>query len=227
MANKTLGLDARLYDYLLGLGLREPPVLARLREATEREEMAVMRSAPEQGQFMAMLLKLMHAARVLEIGTYTGYATLWMALALPDDGEVHSCDISERWTFVARRFWEEAGVGDRVHLHLRPALDTLRMLHADGAAESFDFAFIDADKIHYRDYFEGVLGLIRPGGLIAIDNTLWGGAVADPDRQDADTRAIRAFNDALHRDSRVEMVMLPVADGLSLARKLPSPNPLP
>ncbi|MDX8406861.1 MAG: class I SAM-dependent methyltransferase [Mariprofundaceae bacterium] len=219
MANKTLGLDARLYEYVLNVGLREPEVLAELRQATEKEELSVMRSAPEQGQFMAMLLRLMGAKHVLEVGTYTGYATLWMALALPDDGEVHTCDISEQWTFVARRFWETARVENKVHLHLRPAVETLDALLEAGRESTFDFAFIDADKANYQHYFDRCLQLIRPGGLIAVDNTLWGGAVVDGDNQDESTQAIRTFNRKLKDDARIELAMLPIADGLTLARR--------
>jgi len=219
MANKTLHLNAKLYDYVLAVGLREPAVLARLREATEAEEMSIMRSAPEQGQFMAMLLKLMGAKRALEIGTYTGYGTLWMALALPDAGEIVTCDISRRWTSVARPFWEEAGASGKIRLELRSALETLNALIAAGESETFDFAFIDADKVNYDAYYEACLKLIRAGGLIAVDNVLWGGSVADPARRDADTEAIRAFNRKLKGDCRIEVSMLPVADGLTLALK--------
>jgi len=219
MANKTLNLSAQLYAYVLAVGLREPAVLARLREATEAEEMSVMRSAPEQGQFMAMLLKLMGAKRALEIGTYTGYGTLWMAQALPHDGEIITCDVSKRWTSVACRFWEEAGVSERIRLELRPALETLDALLANGQADTFDFAFIDADKVNYDAYYGACLKLIRPGGLIAVDNVLWGGSVADPARHEADTEAIRAFNRKLKDDNRIEVSMLPIADGLTLALK--------
>ena len=222
MANKTLNLDKTLYDYLLAVGLREPKVLRELREASEREEMSVMRSAPEQGQLMAMLLKLMRAEKVLEIGTYTGYATLWMALALPKDGQIVTCDISEQWTFIAHRFWEVAHVQDKIHLHLRPALETLDDLIAHGGASSFDFAFIDADKENYAAYYEQCLTLVRPGGLIVVDNTLWGGKVADVRHQEPETRAIRTFNERLRGDDRIDLVMLPVADGLTLAVKRPA-----
>jgi len=219
MANKTLNLSETLYAYMLDVGLREPEILARLREATEAEEMSVMRSAPEQGQFMAMLLKLMGAKRVLEIGTYTGYGTLWMAKALPDDGEMVTCDVSERWTSVARRFWEDAGVLDKIHLNLRPALETLDAMLGAGKQDSFDFAFIDADKVNYDAYYEACLKLVRPGGLICVDNVLWGGSVVDPAKQDESTEAIRAFNRKLKTDDRIELSMLPVADGLTLAMK--------
>ncbi len=219
MANKTLKLNAQLYRYVLDVGLREAAVLRRLREATEQEEMSVMRSAPEQGQFMALLLKLMGAKRALEIGTYTGYGTLWMALALPEDGEIVTCDVSRRWTSVARHFWKEAGVPDKVRLKLRPALETLDALLADAQAGTFDFAFIDADKVNYNAYYEACLALIRPGGLICVDNTLWGGSVTDSTKHDADTEAIRAFNVKLKEDDRIELSMLPIADGLTLALK--------
>lgn len=178
-----------------------------------------MRSAPEQGQLMAMLIRLIGAKRVIEVGTYTGYATLWMALALPDDGQIVTCDISERWSFVARRFWEQAGVEKRVSLHLRPALETLDALLLHDEAEQFDFAFIDADKENYEHYFEACLKLIRSGGLIVIDNVLWGGSVIDQDNQSSATQAIRSFNRKLKSDSRIDLVMLPVADGVSIAMK--------
>jgi len=219
MANRTLNLNTKLYDYVLDVGLREPEILARLREATEQEEMSVMRSAPEQGQFMAMLLKLTGAKRVLEIGTYTGYATLWMALALPEDGGIVTCDVSERWTSVAHGFWKEAGVSERIRLELRPALETLDGMLAAGEQGSFDFAFIDADKVNYDAYYEACLKLVRPGGLICVDNVLWGGSVSDPDKQDESAEAIRAFNRKLRDDDRIELSMLPIADGLTLALK--------
>jgi len=219
MAKQTLDLNDELYRYLLHVGVREPQVLMELREATEAEEMSIMRSAPEQGQFMALLLKLMGASHVLEIGTFTGYATLWMALAMPRDGKIITCDVSERWTFIAHRFWEQAGVQNRIHLHLRPALETLEELLENGAAASFDFAFIDADKENYDAYFEACLQLVRPGGLIAVDNTLWGGSVVDESNHEASTEAIRTFNEKLRDDPRFDLSMLPIADGLSLVMK--------
>jgi len=219
MANQSIGLSADVYDYLLSHGLREPDILQQLRAATEKEELSVMRSAPEQGQFMAMLLRLMGAKRILEIGTYTGYATLWMALALPDDGKVVSCDISKQWTSVGQRFWATAGVKHKIDLRLQPALTTLQTLLDDGAQESFDFAFIDADKINYQAYFEACLQLIRPGGLVVIDNVLWGGSVLEVSNREDSTKAIRTFNQNLHEDQRVDIVMLPVADGITLAQK--------
>ncbi len=219
MSNKTLDLNDKLYRYLLHAGVREPQVLKDLRVATEAEEMSTMRSAPEQGQFMALLLKLMGASQVLEIGTFTGYATLWMALALPRDGRIVTCDVSERWTFIAHRFWEQAKVQNRIQLHLRPALETLDELLENGAASSFDFVFIDADKENYLAYYEASLRLVRPGGLIAVDNTLWDGRVIDAQNNEASTEAIRAFNASLREDMRIDLAMLPVADGLTLAMK--------
>lgn len=218
MANRTGGMDDALYDYLLEVSLHEPEVLRELREATEQEELSQMRSAPEQGQFMAMLLGIIGANRVLEVGTYTGYATLWMAQALPADGSIVTCELSERWTFVARRHWEMAGVSSKVHLELGPALATLERL-IEMEAEPFDFAFIDADKVNYENYYERCLELLRPGGLIAVDNVLWGGSVIDTGNNTPETEAIRAFNRLLHDDERVDISMLPVADGLTLARK--------
>ena len=219
MANRSLGLSEELYGYLLNTGLREPEQLKRLRLATGKEELSLMRSAPEQGQLMAMLIRLMGARRVLELGTYTGYATLWMALALPDDGEIVTCDVSDAWTSVGGRFWSEAGVADKISLHLRPAIETLNILIADGQSESFDFVFIDADKEHYSAYYEASLKLLRCGGLMVIDNVLWGGSVIDADNQEISTVAIRAFNRALECDSRVDINMLPVADGITLVMK--------
>ncbi len=219
MANRSIGVSDAIYDYLLTTGLREPAILQRLRAATEREDLSVMRSAPEQGQFMAMLLRLMGAERVLEIGTYTGYATLWMALALPARGRIISCDLSETWPEVGRPYWAEAGVADNIDLRLGPALETLQDLLDQDDPERFDFAFIDADKINYPAYFEACLQLLRPGGLIVIDNVLWGGSVIDPDKQDESTRAIRDFNRSLRDDERVDLNMLPIADGITLALK--------
>jgi caffeoyl-CoA O-methyltransferase len=220
MSNKTLSLNNSLYEYILSVSLREPEVLARLRAETLQQPMSMMLSAPEQGQFLALLAQLIGARKCLEIGVYTGYSTLWVALALPHDGSVLACDVSEKWTAIARRYWEEAGVAERIDLQLAPALETLDRLLAADQAGSFDFAFIDADKENYPYYYERTLQLLRPGGLMVIDNTLWSGAVADTSRQDPETCAIRALNDLVHADDRVQMSLLPVADGLTLARKL-------
>ncbi len=219
MSNRSLGLDERLYDYLLGASLREPDILRRLREETAGMPLAVMQIAPEQGQFMALLVELTGARRTLELGVFTGYSSLVVALALPADGHITACDVSEEFTAVARRYWAEAGVADKIDLRLAPAIETLDKLLADGQAGTYDFAFIDALKTEYADYFERVIELLRPGGLAAIDNVLWDGRVADPDDNDEDTVAIRAFNEALLADQRVSLSLLPLADGLTLARK--------
>ncbi|HJP04672.1 MAG: SAM-dependent methyltransferase [Chromatiales bacterium] len=218
MSNQTLPLDDALYDYLLSVSLRESPVLAALREETAHMEMANMQIAPEQGQFMAFLLKAIGAKRYLEVGTFTGYSALVCALALPGDGEVYALDVSEEWTAVARRYWEEAGVAGRIHLELGDAAATLARLEASDAG-TFDFVFIDADKTGYAGYIESALTLLRTGGLIAIDNVLRDGNVIDPDVSDDDTCAIREVNEALLSDDRVDLSMVPIGDGLTLARK--------
>ncbi len=214
-----LGLSEALYDYILSVSLREPDVLRRLREETARMPLAIMQIAPEQGQFMALIVELMGAKRTLEVGVFTGYSSLAVALALPDDGHITACDVSEEWTAIARRYWAEAGVADKVDLRLAPAIETLDALLVDGQAGSYDFAFIDAEKTEYADYYERVLQLLRQGGLVAIDNVLWNGAVADPADDKEDTNAIRAFNEKLRDDDRVSLSLLPLADGLTLARK--------
>lgn len=219
MSNKTLGLDNRLYDYLLSVSLREPEILQQLRQETAHLPGAIMQIAPDQGQFMALLVQLLGATKTLEIGVFTGYSSLCVALALPPDGKIVACDVSEEFTTVARRYWEAAGVADKIDLRLAPALETLDELLAAGQAETFDFAFIDADKGNYEGYYERSLQLIRPGGLIAIDNVLWSGRVADPQEQEKNTEVIRAFNKKLHHDERVILSLVPIADGLTLALK--------
>ncbi len=219
MTNKTLGLDERLYDYLLSVSLREPEILRQLREETANHPMGRMQIAPEQGQFMALIVQLMGAKKVLEIGVFTGYSSLVVALALPPDGKIIACDISVEDTNIARRYWEKAGVTDKIELRLAPALQTLDELIAAGEINSFDFVFIDADKKNYPEYYERALQLLRSGGLIAIDNVLWGGKVADPQIQDSQTQAIRAFNEKLHQDERVTLSLVSIADGLTLALK--------
>jgi predicted O-methyltransferase YrrM len=193
--------------------------MARLRAETRRMPNASMQISPEQAQFMGLLVRVIGARRALEIGTFTGYSALAVALALPADGSLICCDVSEEWTSVARRYWREAGVAGRIDLRLAPAADTLAALIASGASGSFDFAFIDADKENYDLYYEHCLRLVRPGGLIAIDNALWHGAVADPKCKDGDTAAIRALNRKIRDDRRVDMVLLPIGDGLLLARR--------
>jgi predicted O-methyltransferase YrrM len=219
MSERTLNLDPGLYSYLLNHSVREHPALRELREATAGMPHAGMQISPEQGQFMALLARLVNAKRTLEIGVFTGYSAMSVALALPPGGKIVACDVSEEWTAMARKHWAKAGVADRIDLRLAPALQTLDKLIAEGAAGSFDFAFIDADKTNYLAYYERCLTLVRRGGLITVDNTLWSGAVADPRNGERDTVAIRAFNDALHHDARVELSLLPVGDGLTLALK--------
>lgn len=222
MTTKTAFLPEALHQYILSVSLREAPLLRRLREETAADPMARMQIAPEQGQLMALLVRLCGARRALEIGVFTGYSALCVASALPADGRLVACDISEPWTAMARRYWREAGVQDRIDLRLAPALETLDRLLQDGEAGRFDFAFIDADKENYPAYYERALQLLRPGGLLAIDNTLWSGSVIDPQDQETDTRAIRAFNRSLHTDSRVQISLVPIADGLTLALKNPA-----
>ena len=219
MSKKTLGLDNQLYNYLLSNSLREPEVLRQLREETAKHPYATMQISPEQGQFMALLVQLLGAKKTLEVGVFTGYSSLCVALALPKDGKVIACDISEEYTAIGRRYWQAAGVADKIDLRIAPGLETLDKLLAEGIAGTFDFAFIDADKENYEGYYERSLQLIRQGGLIAIDNVLWGGSVANPEVQDSSTQAIRAFNQKLHQDQRVTLSMVPIADGLTLALK--------
>jgi caffeoyl-CoA O-methyltransferase len=220
MANSFLGLDERIDDYLMNNSLREPDVLRRLREETvasnPHAEMAV---SPIQGQFMTLLVKLIGAVKTLEVGVFTGYSALCTALALPPDGRIVACDVNEEWTSVARRYWAEAGVADKITLRLAPAVETLDALLRDGQAGTFDFAFIDADKPNYDNYYERALKLMRRGGLIIFDNMLWSGKVADPGVQDANTVALRALNEKLHHDERVFVSLLPLRDGVSLAVK--------
>jgi caffeoyl-CoA O-methyltransferase len=219
MSRRSISLTDSLYEYLLSVSLREPDLLRQLREETATDPSARMQISPEQGQFMALLARLMGARRCLEIGVFTGYSSLAVALALPDDGRILACDVSERWTAVARRYWAAAGVAHKIELRLATALETLDRLTGSGASGTFDFAFIDADKENYLGYYERVLGLLRPGGLIVVDNTLWSGRVADPENVEADTVAMRHFNERLHRDERVDLSLVPIGDGLTLARK--------
>ena len=219
MSNRSIGLDGPLYDYLLAASLREPPVLARLRAETAGHPRVNMQISPEQGQFMALLVRLTGATRCIEVGVFTGYSSLAVALALPPDGRIVACDVSPEYTAVARRYWEEAGGAARIDLRLAPALETLDALLADGGEGTYDFGFIDADKGGYADYYERVLRLLRPGGLVAVDNTLWDGRVAEEGNDEPDTLAIRAFNERLRDDGRVDLSLVPIGDGLTLARK--------
>ena len=220
MSNRSIVLTDPLYEYLLSVSLREAPLLQQLRQETAALPTHSMQISPEQGQFMALLLHLMGARQCLEVGVYTGYSSLVSALALPEDGRIVACDVSEEWTAIARRYWAAAGVAHKIDLRLAPALQTLDGLLAAGRAGKFDAAFIDADKANYQAYYERILRLLRIGGLVVVDNTLWDGKVADPQIRDTDTAALREFNERLHRDDRIELTLLPVGDGLTLARKL-------
>lgn len=219
MSRTTIGLDERLHDYLLRASVRDLPALARLREETAAHPRARMQISPEQGQLMQLLIRLMGARRVIEVGVFTGYSSLAVALALPDDGRVLACDVSEEYTSIARRHWEAAGVADKIELVIAPALQTLDARLAAGEAGHYDFVFIDADKVNYSGYYERALKLVRPGGLVAIDNTLWSGAVADESDRSPDTLALRLFNEKLLADERVDLSLVPIGDGLTLARR--------
>jgi predicted O-methyltransferase YrrM len=220
MSDKTIGLDDRLSAYLRSVGLREPEVLQRLRTHNAGYPQGHMQICPEQGQLMSMLVKLLAAKRVLEVGVFTGYSSLAMALALPADGLIVACDVDAVATDVAQHYWQQAGVAHKIDLRIADALDTLKSLLADGAAGTFDLAFIDADKANYPEYYELCLALVRLGGLVLIDNVLWYGQVADPTVIDKRTTIIRELNLKIHQDQRVELVMLPIGDGLTIAMKL-------
>lgn len=219
MANRTIGISDELAAYVQEVGTREPYVLRRLRAETAALPQHGMQIAPEEGAFLAMLVELTGARRCLEVGTFTGYSSLAVALALPDDGSLVCCDVSEEWTSMARRYWDDAGVASRIELRIAPASETLDRLLADGGESVYDFAFVDADKTGYDGYYERLLRLVRPGGLIVFDNMLWGGRVLDQDPDDDDTRAIQALNAKLAADDRVTLCLLPLADGVTLARR--------
>lgn len=222
MSNQSIGLSDRVHDYLLDVSLRETEVQRRLRAETMQHPKHDMQIAPEQGQFMQLLARLVDAKRALEIGVFTGYSALSVAYTLPDDGTLVACDINRDYTEVAEHYWNEAGVANRIDLRIAPALDTLQALREDGAEGTFDFVFIDADKISYPDYYEHSLALVRRGGLILLDNMLRDGRVADPDLDDLDDASVQAIhdlNEQLHTDERIDLSLLPVADGLTLARK--------
>jgi predicted O-methyltransferase YrrM len=219
MTNQSIGLESTLYDYLLAVSLREHPVLTELRQATAQLAMGQMQIAPEQGQFMALLIQLMNGQRALEVGVFTGYSALAVALALPPTGRLIACDVSEEYTAIAQQYWQKAGVADKIDLRIAPAIDTLQQLIEAGETNTFDFAFIDADKSNYDTYYEQALQLVRVGGVIAIDNVLWYGRVADDTVTDNRTQKIRALNHKLHQDDRVDLSLIPIGDGLTLARK--------
>lgn len=221
MASQTLGLEKHLYDYLQSVSLREAEILTQLRQETAQHPMGRMQIAPEQGQFMALLVQLMRAKKTIDVGVFTGYSSLVVALALPTDGKVVACEVNEEYAAIACRWWQQAGVADKIELHIVPARQTLNQLLAAGEADTFDFVFIDADKSNYESYYEQALQLVRPGGLIAIDNVLWSGRVADFQVQDNRTNKIRAFNQKLHQDLRITLSLVPIGDGLTLALKRP------
>jgi predicted O-methyltransferase YrrM len=220
MSSETLFLSDDLYAYMKAVSLREPDILSRLREETSHDPLHMMQISPEQGQFMSLLVKLMAAERTIEIGVYTGYSSLCVALAMPEQGKMVACDVSEAWTSVARRYWKEAGVASKIDLRLAPAIQTLdRLLNRKNKYGAYDFAFIDADKESYDIYYERCLELLRPGGLMAIDNVFWGGDVANPEISDEETIAIRTLNKKIQADDRVDMSMMPIGDGLMLVQK--------
>ncbi len=219
MSNRTLSIDDRTYDYLCDVSINEPDLLRQLREETAQLEYSVMQISPEQGQFMSLLIKMMAAKRAIEIGTFTGYSSICVASAMPEDGRLICCDISPQWTSIAEKYWALAGLEEKIELYTQPAEQTLQKLLDDGAENTFDFIFIDADKQNYISYYEMALRLLRKGGIIAVDNTLWSGAVADPDNIEPGTRAIRRFNDMLKEDRRVSSSLLTIGDGLTLILK--------
>jgi caffeoyl-CoA O-methyltransferase len=219
VSDRTLTLDDSLYRYLRETSLREPLVMRRLREVTAGLDEARMQVSPEQAQLMGLLARAIGARRYVEVGVFTGYSSLAVALALPEEGRVVACDISPQWTRIAQRYWQEAGVAHKVELRLAPASDTLRALEAEGWAGQVDMVFIDADKERYGSYYEQSLKLLRRGGLLLADNTLWSGRVADPRHTDPDTESIRRFNATLLADERIDLSLVPIGDGLTIARK--------
>jgi len=219
MGRETLQLSDAVYQYLQDHSLRESGVLRRLREETATLKEARMQLSPEQGQLLTFLAELIGARKAIEVGTFTGYSALCVASALPNDGCLIACDVSETWTAIGQRYWEEAGVDRKIDLRIAPALETLDELLAAGEAGSYDFALIDADKENYETYYERILSLLRSGGLLLVDNVLWSGKVADPDHTEESTLAIRAFNRKVHADDRVSLSMLPIGDGMTLVRK--------
>ncbi len=219
MTVEPLAISPELHEYLLSVSLREPEVLVKMREEVSKMPSAGMLLAPEQGQFLAFLLKLIGAKKTLEVGVFTGCSTLWVANALPENGRIIACDVSEEYTNIARRYWREAGVDHKIDLRLAPATETLSQLIDAGHSGQYDFAFIDADKSNYSHYYEQCLQLLRPGGFIAFDNVLWGGAVIDETDQYEDTVAIRELNLKAKSDERVDISLVPIGDGLFLLRK--------
>ena len=220
MSNQSICLSDRLYQYLIANSVREADILTKLREETAQHPLVNMQVSPEQGQLMGLLVQSIGAKKCLEVGVFTGYSSLVVALNLPDDGRLIACDISDEFTSIARRYWQEAGVSEKISLHIAPALETLDRLLANGESDTFDFAFIDADKNNYAAYYDRCFKLVRQGGLILVDNVLWYGRVADP-AMDADprTQAIKQINQQIYHDDRVQISLIPIGDGLTIARK--------
>jgi predicted O-methyltransferase YrrM len=219
MANQTVGLAPQFYSYYQSICRREPAILAELREETAKNPLAIMQISPEQGQFMAFLVQAIGAKKTLEVGVFTGYSSLVVALALPPDGRVIACDVSEEYTSIARHYWQKAGVAEKIDLRIAPAVETLDKLIAAGEGNSFDFVFIDADKSNYDRYYEQALQLVREGGIIAIDNVFWSGKVADAETTDNRTKIIRSLNAKIQQDERINLSVIPIGDGLTLAMK--------
>ena len=220
MSNQSIGLSNNLYQYLVTNSVREPEILQQLREETAQHPLVNMQISPEQGQFMGLLVQLIGAKKYLEVGVFTGYSSLAVALNLPEDGQIVACDVSEEFTAIARKYWQAAGVNNKIDLHIAPALETLDRLLADGAAGTFDLAFIDADKNNYAAYYDRSFQLVRQNGLILVDNVLWYGRVADPAMDgDKRTQAIKQLNQQIYRDDRVQISLVPIGDGLTIARK--------
>ncbi len=219
MSNKTINLTDEVYDYMLSISLKETDSLRQCREETAKHIMANMQIAPEQGQFFQLLVKMLNVKNAIEIGVFTGYSSLAVAAALPDDGKLIACDVSTEYTDLAKPFWKQAGVAGKIDLRIAPAIETLKQLASDGLQGKFDFAFVDAHKPEYINYYELLLPLIRTGGVIAIDNVLWNGEVANPENQNEETVAIRVFNEHIYKDERITMSMLPMADGITLILK--------
>jgi predicted O-methyltransferase YrrM len=220
MSNQSIGLSDALYQYLLANSVREPEILTQLRAETARHPLVNMQVSPEQGQLMGLLVQLIGAKKCLEVGVFTGYSSLVVALNLPDDGRLIACDVSDEFTSIARKYWQQAGVNEKIDLHIAPAIETLDRLLADGEAGTFDFAFIDADKNNYAAYYDRCFQLVRQGGLILVDNVLWYGRVADPTmNEDKRTQAIKDLNQQIYHDDRVQISLIPIGDGLTIARK--------
>jgi len=217
MSTKTFGLSEELQEYLRTISVRESSLLKQLREETSALPNSTMQISPEQGQFMSLLVKLMHAERAIELGTFTGYSSLCVAIALPERGKLIACDLNEDWTSIARKYWKMAGVTEKIDLRLGPAAESLKTIALEKI--EFDFAFIDADKENYVTYFNLLLPLMRKGGLIAVDNVLWSGRVADLSEKEKNTESIRAFNEYIKQNREVEISMIPIGDGLTLAMK--------